>query len=70
MRRAGFIVEAELVDEIKSRGLMTKRNRSAGVITTEWVIIFRKVDNAKCPGRAYERTDGHLGSALEENSYS
>lgn len=54
MERAGFAVELELVDEIKSRGLMTKRNRSASVISTEWVIIFRKVTNADCSGRAYE----------------
>ncbi|MCU1068845.1 hypothetical protein [Stenotrophomonas maltophilia] len=39
----GFEVELELVDEIKSRGLMTKRNRSAGLISREWVIVFRKV---------------------------
>ncbi len=39
----GFEVELELVDEIKSRGLMTKRNRSAGMISREWVIVFRKV---------------------------
>lgn len=30
------------VDEIKSRGLMTKRNKTAGVISIEWVILFRK----------------------------
>lgn len=38
----GFEVRARLVDEIKSRGLMTKRNRTASIITREWVLIFRK----------------------------
>ncbi|MBH1833450.1 hypothetical protein I5W42_18580 [Stenotrophomonas maltophilia] len=42
----GFRVELELVDEIKSRGLMTKRNRSAGMISREWVIVFKKVRDA------------------------
>lgn len=32
----------ELVDEIKSRGLMTKRNRAASIITREWVLVYRK----------------------------
>lgn len=32
----------ELVDDIKSRGLMTKRNKTAGMISSEWVMIFRK----------------------------
>ena len=31
-----------LVNEIKSRGLMTKRNKTAGLINSEWLIIFRK----------------------------
>lgn len=38
----GFEIRAKLVDEIKSRGLMTKRNKTASVITREWVLIFRK----------------------------
>jgi len=40
--RFGFEIRAKLVDEIKSRGLMTKRNKTASVITREWVLIFRK----------------------------
>lgn len=33
------------VDEIKSRGLMTKRNKTAGLISREWVILFKKVSS-------------------------
>lgn len=32
----------ELVDEIKSRGLMTKRNKTASVISREWVLVYQK----------------------------
>lgn len=38
----GFVLEIKLVDEIKSRGLMTKRNKTASVITREWVLVFQK----------------------------
>lgn len=38
----GFSVTLELVDDIKSYGLMTKRNKTASVITREWVVVFRK----------------------------
>ncbi|MCX2896392.1 hypothetical protein [Pseudomonas mandelii] len=38
----GLEVELKLIDSIKSRGLMTKRNRSASLITREWVLVFRK----------------------------
>lgn len=38
----GFKVVLMLVDEIKSRGLMTKRNTTADVIPDEWVIVFQK----------------------------
>lgn len=38
----GFEVVLRMVDTIRSRGLMTKRNKSAGVITREWVLLFRK----------------------------
>lgn len=31
-----------LVDNIQSRGLMTKRNKTAGIINSEWVYIFKK----------------------------
>lgn len=32
----------KLVDEIKSRGLMTKRNKTAGIISREWVLVYQK----------------------------
>ncbi|WP_081964091.1 hypothetical protein [Hoeflea sp. BAL378] len=38
----GLTLMCELVDTIKSRGLMTKRNRTAGIITQEHVFLFRK----------------------------
>lgn len=40
--RVGLRTRVRLIDAIKSRGLMTKRNRSAGVISREWVILFQK----------------------------
>jgi len=40
----------EAVDEIKSRGLMTKRNRTAGIISLEWVIVFRKLRGVNAHG--------------------
>jgi hypothetical protein len=39
----GFRLILKMVDEIKSRGLMTKRNRSASIITREWVLVFEKI---------------------------
>ncbi len=38
----GFLLLARLIDAIRSRGLMTKRNSTASVITREWVLIFKK----------------------------
>lgn len=38
----GFKKELTLVDVIKSRGLMTKRNKTANVINREWIIVFKK----------------------------
>jgi len=38
----GLTLLCELVDTIKSRGLMTKRNKTAGVIAREHVFLFRK----------------------------
>jgi SAM-dependent methyltransferase len=42
LERVGFQTRLQLIDEIKSRGLMTKRNRTASVITREWVLVFEK----------------------------
>ncbi|MDD2806508.1 MAG: DNA methyltransferase [Elusimicrobiales bacterium] len=41
-REIGFKTILKLVDSIQSRGLMTKRNATAGIITKEWVLVFRK----------------------------
>lgn len=38
----GMTLEVELVDKIKSRGLITRRAASAGLITDEWIGVFRK----------------------------
>lgn len=38
----GVNLEASLIDHIKSRGLMTKRNRTASIISRESVLVFRK----------------------------
>lgn len=39
---AGLNLRLKLIDEIKSRGLMTKRNQTASVITREWVMLWQK----------------------------
>jgi hypothetical protein len=38
----GLTLDLSLVDNIKSRGLMTKRNKTASVISRESVLIFKK----------------------------
>jgi len=38
----GFYLKAVLVDEIRSRGLITKRHETAGVIADEWVLMLKK----------------------------
>lgn len=38
----GMLLDLELVDDIRSRGLMTKRNKTAGIIAQEHVLMFRK----------------------------
>lgn len=38
----GFSLELELVDVIRSRGLMTRRNASASIIETEAITVLRK----------------------------
>jgi hypothetical protein len=38
----GLTRKLKLIDDIKSRGLITKRASSAGMIATEWVILFEK----------------------------
>lgn len=38
----GFSLILRLIDDIRSRGLMTKRNRTASIITKEWILVFQK----------------------------
>ena len=38
----GFATKLRLIDDIRSRGLMTKRNSTADMITREWVLVFEK----------------------------
>lgn len=38
----GFRTVLRLIDNIRSRGLMTKRNKTASVIAREWVLVFAK----------------------------
>lgn len=42
LREAGLALEISLIDHIKSRGLMTKRNKTASVISRESVLVFKK----------------------------
>lgn len=42
LRQEGLKVIFRLIDDIKSYGLMTKRNKTANVITREWVLLFQK----------------------------
>ena len=38
----GFSTVLRLIDDIRSRGLMTKRNKTASMITQEWIHVFVK----------------------------
>jgi hypothetical protein len=38
----GLTLDIGLIDHIKSRGLMTKRNKTASIISRECVLVFRK----------------------------
>lgn len=38
----GLDTKLRLVDEIRSRGLITKRNKTAGMISKEWIILLHK----------------------------
>lgn len=42
LEQCGMRTRLVLVDRIKSRGLMTKRNRTAGVISREWIFVMHK----------------------------
>jgi DNA modification methylase len=38
----GMQVRLKLIDDIRSYGLMTKRNKTASIITREWITVFQK----------------------------
>lgn len=38
----GLRLQFKLIDDIKSYGLMTKRNKTASRISCEWVLVFKK----------------------------
>ncbi|EOA05241.1 hypothetical protein HFRIS_008866 [Herbaspirillum frisingense GSF30] len=40
--KLGLELKLELVDDIHSRGLMTKRNKTASLIACEWILLFSK----------------------------
>lgn len=41
----GLLTKSMLVDEIRSRGLITKRHDTAGIIADEWIIMLQKPTN-------------------------
>ena len=38
----GIELQFKLIDDIKSYGLMTKRNKTASTISREWILVFKK----------------------------
>lgn len=38
----GLKLQFKLIDDIKSYGLMTKRNKTADIISREWILVFKK----------------------------
>ena len=42
LQSKGMQLKFKLIDDIKSYGLMTKRNKTANTITSEWVIVLKK----------------------------
>lgn len=40
----GLLPVLKLIDDIKSYGLMTKRNKTADIISREWILVFKKVN--------------------------
>lgn len=42
LQSKGLTLQIKLIDDIKSYGLMTKRNKTASTISCEWVLVFKK----------------------------
>ncbi|HET7117830.1 MAG TPA: hypothetical protein VFI29_15150, partial [Hanamia sp.] len=38
----GLKLQFKLIDDIHSYGLMTKRNKTADIISREWILVFKK----------------------------
>ncbi len=38
----GLQLQFKLIDDIKSYGLMTRRNKTADIISREWILVFKK----------------------------
>ena len=47
LQSKGMQLKFKLIDDIKSYGLMTKRNKTASTISCEWVLVFKKYNNGK-----------------------
>jgi DNA modification methylase len=39
----GLELQFKLIDDIRSYGLMTKRNKTADIISREWILVFKKL---------------------------
>jgi DNA modification methylase len=42
LTKQGLNLRFKLIDDIKSYGLMTKRNKTADIISREWILVFKK----------------------------
>jgi DNA modification methylase len=42
LMQKGLQLQFKLIDDIKSYGLMTKRNKTADIISREWILVFKK----------------------------
>lgn len=42
LKSKGMHLEFKLIDDIKSYGLMTKRNKTANTISSEWILVLKK----------------------------
>lgn len=41
--KKGLELQFKLIDDIRSYGLMTKRNKTADIISREWILVFKKI---------------------------
>jgi DNA modification methylase len=42
LMRKKMKIQCKLIDDIRSYGLMTKRNKTADIISREWILVFKK----------------------------